>query len=127
MGRPGKLEQEATYFRIACGCVTLFLKAPSIFGFHVRILFLSWDSCCYFLHSRELHTEQSVLCDNTLSWYDLAVDYSLRIFPPLVRCLSVLNVHFCKKSPKLAQMTFDRYLSNPDIGRTFLDWLTPSN
>ena len=37
----------------------------------------------------------------------------------LVRCLSVLNVHFGKKSPKLAQMTFDRYLSNPDIGRTF--------
>ena len=45
----------------------------------------------------------------------------------LVRCLSVLNVHFCKKSPKLAQMTFDRYLSNPDIGRTFWDGLTHSN
>ena len=45
----------------------------------------------------------------------------------LVRCLSVLNVHFCKKSPKLAQMTFDRYLSNPDIGRTFRDGLTDSN
>ena len=46
---------------------------------------------------------------------------------PLVRCLSGLNVHFCKKSPKLAQMTFDRYLSNPDIGRTFCGGLTPSN
>ena len=45
----------------------------------------------------------------------------------LVRCLSGLNVNFCKKSPKLAQMTFDRYLSNPDIGRTFWDGLTPSN
>ena len=45
----------------------------------------------------------------------------------LVRCLSVLNVHFCKKSPKLAHMTFDRYLSNPDIGRTFWGGLTPSN
>ena len=48
-------------------------------------------------------------------------------FSILVRCLSVLNVHFCKKSPKLAQMTFDRYLSNPDIGRTFWDVLTHSN
>ena len=37
------------------------------------------------------------------------------------------NVHFCKKSPKLAQMTFDRYLSNHDIGRTFWGGLTPSN
>ena len=45
----------------------------------------------------------------------------------LVRCISVLNVHFCNKSPNLAQMTFDRYLSNPDIGRTFWGWLTPSN
>ena len=45
----------------------------------------------------------------------------------VVRCLSVLNVHFCKKSPKLAHMTFDRYLSNPDIGRTFWGGLTPSN
>ena len=45
----------------------------------------------------------------------------------IVRCLSVLNVHFCKKSPKLTQMTFDRYLSNRDIGRTFWDGLTPSN
>ena len=45
----------------------------------------------------------------------------------IVRCLSVLNVHFCKKSPKLAQMTFDRYLSNPDIGRIFWDGLTHSN
>ena len=45
----------------------------------------------------------------------------------LVRCLSVLNVHFCKKSPKLAQMIFDRYLSNHDIGRTFWDGLTDSN
>ena len=45
----------------------------------------------------------------------------------LVRCLSVLNVHFCKKSPKLAQMTFDRYLSNPDIGRNFWGGLTLSN
>ena len=45
----------------------------------------------------------------------------------LVRCLSVLNVHFCKKSQKLAQMTFDRYLSNHDIGRTFCGGLTPSN
>ena len=45
----------------------------------------------------------------------------------LVRCLSVLNVHFCKKALKLAQMTFDRYLSNPDIGRTFWDGLTHSN
>ena len=45
----------------------------------------------------------------------------------LVRCLSVLNVHFCKKSPKLAHVTFDRYLSNPDIGRTFWGGLTPSN
>ena len=43
------------------------------------------------------------------------------------RCLTGLNVHFCKKSPKLAQMTFDRYLSNPDIGRTFGGGLTPSN
>ena len=45
----------------------------------------------------------------------------------VVRCLSGLNVHFCKKSPKLAQITFDRYLSNPDIGRTFYGGLTPSN
>ena len=45
----------------------------------------------------------------------------------VVRCLSVLNVNFCKKSPKWAQMTFDRYLSNPDIGRTFWDGLTHSN
>ena len=45
----------------------------------------------------------------------------------IVRCLSVLNVHFCKKSRKLAQMTFDRDLSNPDIGRTFWDGLTHSN
>ena len=45
----------------------------------------------------------------------------------ILRCLSVLNVHFCKKSPKLAHMTFDRYLSNPDIGRTFWGGLTPSN
>ena len=45
----------------------------------------------------------------------------------IVRCLSGLNVHFCKKSPKLAQMTFDRYLSNPGIGRTFWGGLTPSN
>ena len=45
----------------------------------------------------------------------------------LVRCLSVLNVLFCKKSPKLAQMTFDRYLSNPDIGLTFWNGLTHSN
>ena len=45
----------------------------------------------------------------------------------VVRCLSVLNVHFCKKSPKLAQLTFDWYLSNPDIGRTFWGMLTPSN
>ena len=51
----------------------------------------------------------------------------LRCLSTLVRCLSVLNVHFCKKSPKLAQMTFDRYLSNPDIGRTFWDGLTHSN
>ena len=34
---------------------------------------------------------------------------------PIVRCLSGLNVHFYKKSPKLAQVTFDRYLSYPDI------------
>ena len=27
----------------------------------------------------------------------------------VVRCPSGLNVHFCKKSPKLAQMIFDRY------------------
>ena len=37
------------------------------------------------------------------------------------------NVHFCKKAPTLAHMTFDRYLSNPDIGRTFWVGLTPSN
>ena len=29
------------------------------------------------------------------------------------------NVHFCKKAQQLAHMTFDGYLSNPDIGRTF--------
>ena len=45
----------------------------------------------------------------------------------IVRCLSVLNVHFCKKSQTLAQMTFHRYLSNPDIGRTFWDGITHSN
>ena len=45
----------------------------------------------------------------------------------IVRCLSGLNVHFCKKSQQLAQMTFDRYLSNPDIGRTCWGGLTPCN
>ena len=45
--------------------------------------------------------------------------------PYLVRCLGGLNVHFCKKSPKWAQLTFDRYLSNPDIGCTFLGWVNP--
>ena len=62
-------------------------------------------------------------------------DISLRLQPLIgiyvtfiiVRCLNVFNVHFCKKSQKLAQMTFDRYLSNPDIGRTFWDGLTHSN
>ena len=29
----------------------------------------------------------------------------------IVRCLSILNVHFCKKSPKLAQMIFDLHKS----------------
>ena len=45
----------------------------------------------------------------------------------VVRCLSVLNVHFCKKTQHLAHMTFDRYLSNPDIGRTFWGGITHSN
>ena len=45
----------------------------------------------------------------------------------IVGCLSVLSVHFCKKSQKLEQMTFDGYLSNPDIGRTFWGGLTASN
>ena len=65
------------------------------------------------------------------SWQKVLTDNGLKInvakTEHLVRCLSVLNVHFCKKSPKLAQMTFDRYLSNPDIGRTFWDGLTDSN
>ena len=48
----------------------------------------------------------------------------------IVCCLSHKkgrNVHFCKKAPTLAQMTFDRYLLNPDIGRTFWVGLIPSN
>ena len=48
----------------------------------------------------------------------------------IVRCPSLKkgrNVHFCKKAPTLVQITFDRYLSNPDIGRTFCGGLTPSN
>ena len=55
------------------------------------------------------------------------INWGRPIASGIVRCLSGLNVHFCKKSPKLAQMTFDRYLSNPDIGRTFWGGLTPSN
>ena len=54
----------------------------------------------------------------------LSVDCTLA---DIVRCLSGLNVHSCKKLPKLAKMTFDRYLSNPDIGRTFWDGLIPPN
>ena len=45
----------------------------------------------------------------------------------IVHCLRVLNVHFCKKSQQLAHITFCRYVSNPDIGRTFWDGLTHSN
>ena len=62
--------------------------------------------------------------DHSQEWLDGARKRAGGI---VVRCLSGLNVNFSKKSPKLAQMTFDRYLSNPDIGRTFWGGLTPSN
>ena len=65
-----------------------------------------------------------------LSFPSLSFPRSASLFSShahIVRCLSGLNVHFCKKSQKLAQMTFYRYLSNPDIGRTFWGGLTPSN
>ena len=37
----------------------------------------------------------------------------------------VKSYHFCKKSPKWADITFDRYLSNHDIWRTFWVGLVP--
>ena len=57
-------------------------------------------------------------------WACCVVAQKLVSVDRIVRCFSVLNVHLCKKSPKFAQMTFDRYLSNPDIGRTFWGGLT---
>ena len=45
----------------------------------------------------------------------------------IVCCLRGLNVQMCQKSPNLAQMTFGRYLSNPEMGHTLLHMITLPN
>ena len=78
---------------------------------------------------RKVKTNKSTGPDNIPAWVlkEHADCLAAPLASILVCFLSVFNVHFCKKSPKLAQMTFDRYLSNHDIGRTFWGGLTPSN
>ena len=87
---------------------------------------------CY-RRSRELRLLRGMLLDLDRPVYRMDIFYkyvSAAANSTLVRCNSLKkgrNVHFCKKAPTLAHITFDRYLSNPDIGRTFWVGLTPSN
>ena len=81
----------------------------------------------YLIKMKKLYLNVKYCCIAYVMQFAMAQLAPRRMAHLLVRCLSVLNVHFCKKSPKFTQMTFDRYLSNPDIGRTFWDGLTHSN
>ena len=79
----------------------------------------SWVvSGCRLIRNRQGHASGSML-----KW-----SMEKTMLSKIVRSLTKngRNVHLCKKSPTLAQMTFDRFLSNPDIGRTFWGGLIPS-